>query len=221
LGADNDAKFLSFCGRSHAGRKYFMHRLSLLILLLAFLFAFPNSPVTGAEKRILKETEGYAFSVSPEWRELNFPGLKPKFLFEGSGTTLPPLYQNHPLILTVAVLEIPASSLEEVKNEVLKTYSNFEDRVWEPDHRPTVKKIKLKDGGEAYFMATRFFRTTKGLYQNRYELVAYSHPQKTGVVLSVSIQHGDQDYRVEEKLDFRGKVVDPLFSSFTLKSAPQ
>lgn len=198
-----------------------MYRFFLLILFLATFLAYPNPPVIGAENRILKETVGYSFSVPPEWRELNFPGLKPKFLFEGSGTTLPPLYQNHPLILTVAVLELPGSSLEEVKNEVLKTYSNFEDRVWDPDHRPTVKKIKLKNGGDAYFMATQFFRTTKGLYQNRYELVAYSLSLKTGVVLSVSIQHGDKDYQVEEKLDFKGKVVDPLFSSLNLKSSPK
>ncbi len=186
-------------------------------LFVPGVVALAATTVIGAEVFIHKETARYRFSVPADARDTGVRDFGPRFIFEASGTVLPPLYNDGPLIVNIALLEPPATSLETAKEDALKTYSNYQDRVWEPDYRHTVKRVKLKSGQEAYYLATRFYRSSKGLYQNRYDLVSYSAGDSKGIVLSISIQHGDKTYAVEKALDFTGKLVDPLFNRFEFK----
>jgi len=165
----------------------------------------------------VKETKYYRFLVPSNWREMDLRGYGPTFHFEASGRAYPPMYKDGPLILNIAVIEVDVKSLESAKDSLLRTFSNYHDRVWEKNYKHTIKKIKLKSGHKAYYLATRFYRTTKHLYQNRYELVTYSDRKKGAIVLSTSIQHGDKTFAVAEELDFYGKIVKPLHSSFEIK----
>lgn len=159
--------------------------------------------------------EFYSFSVNPEWRMFERPGPV-RFIFEASGKHYPPVYGKGPLIVIVAVIEQKHNSLEFAKSELVKTYSDFEDRVWFDGDSYSEEFVRLESGHEAWSMATRFFRQSKGLYQNRYELLTYSRQRGNSVLFSVSIQHADSSYVIEDDLNFMEDFIDPIFRSVKL-----
>ncbi len=180
-----------------------------------------SAPPAGTEQgeSARYSTAAYAFSAPTGWRRLEHPSPIIAFQFEGSGIDLPPMHGGYPLMVNVAVLELPEPSLEAATEALLQAYREHPDRVWEEGYQPAVRDYPLQLGGTGRYLATRFFRPSKGMFQNRYDLVTYSETLGKAVVFTVSIQHGDERYDVVETLDFAGRVVEPLFASVSLGAA--
>jgi len=199
------------------------HRMNLRCLLFAFVLLASNTVSSSTDCTAQNDQfecvngDFYSFSVNPKWRAFG-PMGPVSFLFEASGKHYPPVHNKAPLIVTIAVFEKPFDSLQSAKLDVVSTYSNFEDRVWEKDHRHSEKLVELESGQKAWAMSTQFYRSSKGLYQNRYELLSFAEHRETAVIFSVSIQHRDKSFAIAESLRFEKEIVNPLFSSVVLKT---
>ncbi len=199
-------------------RKGFLTNCLVCVLYALAIFHYNANAGTdeNAIKQKVKETEYYGFSVPGNWREMDMKTYGPEFFFEASGRAFPPTYARGPLIVVVVVMEQEAASLEDAKEIMIKTYTDNPDRVLETGFTHNEEKVTLRSGQKAYFLSTRFYRKSKGLYQNRLDLVTFSERKKTAYVFSTSIQHVDSTYSIQDKLGFI-EYIKNIYETFVLK----
>ena len=155
-------------------------------------------------------TDNYEFQIPFNWRQTPTMGQGPEQLFEGSGRALPAAnVDGSPIILTIFFVKQEATDLKNCKDRCLNGYRSNPDRVFPEKFKDGQEKIKLASGQDAYFLNTRFFRTSKDLNQTRFDLCVYSDKAKTGYFYTVSIQYVDKDYKFEDEnklADFAKKL---------------
>ena len=180
-------------------------KIQLIIFSLTILFSsnlFSQNKRTDWDSLKIHEAEYYKLEVPYEWRD--FPaelyGFECYYIAEG--LLLPPFYEEGPVIVRVFMTETEANSLEELKDSVVEGYDKNPDRVFEDDFEPQVEKYVLSSGEDTYLVSTKFFRKSKNLYQNRYDLVLYCDRHKKGYILTLSIQHNDGNYEIAKKWEF-------------------
>lgn len=194
-----------------------MKHFSVLIFSVCFAFT-ANAQNTGTIWDEMKTItmEDYELSVPVDWRDFSGEMTHVENYFEASGLVLPFVYEGSPVILVVFVIKEDADDLESFKDKVVSEYRKNTDRVFEEDFEDLVEPVSLHSGPDAYIISTRFFRKSKSLYQNRYDLLTFSEKSNSGYIYGVSIQHGDKDYDIAEELWFY-QFANILFGYFHLK----
>ncbi len=197
--------------------KHFIY-ISFLFCILTVI-GFSNSKSDAVWKILtVKETQHYKFSVPSKWRELAIKGFGFEHFFIADGQGFPITYNNNPLIVRVFLNIMPykTSSLEEAKNIFMAQHKQNPDRIFAKNFKHLASKIKLKSGQPAYILSSRFYNKSKQLYQSRFDLLAYSTVNKTGYLYTISIQHTDKAYQIDERLNINQFAVK-LYSYFELK----
>ena len=183
---------------------------------MGFMMSFAPSRSDAQEtvEEFREVTSGsFTMNVPTTWREMKMPINGPLLYFTADGRDgLPVSYNGGPLIVTIVVVELRSGSLVECQASVVRGYNQNPDRIFESDTVHRVLPVTLPSGDSAYSVSTRFYRTSKALHQNRYDLVVFSEKAKIGYMVSISIQHNDQAYNVEKELGLR-EYVDRVFAT--------
>jgi hypothetical protein len=162
-------------------------------------------------------SEDYEFRVPETFRQLPTPsGKNPEQFFEANGVGLPITFNQGPVIVTIFLVRERCSSLEDCKHECLEGYRLNSDRVFSAGWQDRQEKLSLGNGQEAWLLHTRFYRSSKGLHQSRFDLVVHSDKAKAGYVFTLSVQHGDASYKIEADLNIPA-YGKSLFSHFQLR----
>jgi len=161
------------------------------------------------------EAGSVRLSVPALWDERTVPVTPPLYLAEVSGL-LAPAWHDGPVMTTVFLVKLPGDSLEDVVESAIEGYTQNPDRVFA--HPPPFghEVVQLASGQEAHLLHLRFFRTSKGLQQSRWDLIIYSSQDEMGYFLTMSVQHVDETFAIEEELHL-ADVAERFFSGLILE----
>jgi hypothetical protein len=192
-------------------------------LHLAFLLSFVTAPVCAQENPILwrqlKTIAGdhYQLRVPENFRQFPVQGRSnPEQFFEASGQGLPITFNQGPLIVNVFLVRDDCSSLDGCKHKCLEGYHANNDRVFPEGWQDGQAEFTLSGGEKAFLLHTRFYRPSKGLRQSRFDLVVYSNKANSGYTYTLSVQHLDETYKVEDELKLPAFAKD-LYRHFQLR----
>ena len=160
-------------------------------------------------------TEIYEFQVPTSWRnygKMMSGGNGPEQFFEASGKGLPVSFNGGPVKISIFLVKLDnEKNLKDAKKSTLNGYFENPDRVFEKKKDITEQNFTLSDKSEAIILNTRFYRTSKGLNQSRYDLITYSEEHKTAYMFTVSIQYIDKTYAFENDnnlVDYSKKLYE-------------
>jgi hypothetical protein len=197
-----------------------MKGITTLIGLLICLTTFSQTVNEMWAETNTISTETYEFQFPDSWRnfgEMMSGGNGPEQFFEASGKGLPVSYNGGPVKVSIFLVKLDnVKNLKDAKKSTVNGYFENPDRVFEKEKDFSEKTFKLSDGSEAIILNTRFYRTSKGLNQSRYDLITYSKKHKTAYMFTVSIQYIDNTYAFEKDNSLMD-YVEKLYQNFKWK----
>lgn len=183
--------------------------------LLISLVAFSQTKKDMWTETDTISTELYEFQVPISWRnygEMMGGGKGPEQFFEASGKGLPISFNGGPVKVSVFLVKLDnVKNLKDAKKSTVNGYFENPDRIFEKKKNFSVQNFILSDNSEAIILNTRFYRTSKGLNQSRYDLISYSKKHKTAYMFTVSIQYIDKTYAFENDnnlVDYAKKLYE-------------
>ena len=165
-------------------------------------------------------SEIYEFQVPTSWR--NYGKMMngkngPEQFFEASGKGLPISFNGGPIKISVFLVKLDkAKNLKDAKESTLSGYFENPDRIFEEENNYSEKIFELSDNSESTLLNTRFYRTSKGLNQSRYDLITYSKAHKTAYMFTVSFQYIDKSYEFETDNNLI-EYAEKLYKTFKWK----
>jgi hypothetical protein len=191
--------------------------LSIFFLIIFQIICSAQSDTTVWNE--MKKVEGtdYNFSVPSKWREMNYTSSGLLNYYEASGLAFPLTYNDNPVIVITCIVKMEdKKNIEEVKESIQRGYKNNKDRVFPENFSSESEELTLKSGEKAYLINTRFFRTSKGLNQSRFDLGTFSEKTGTAYMYTISIQYKDDTYEFEEYFKLKD-FARKLYSYFSYK----
>ena len=194
-----------------------------IITILGLLICLNGFSQTTNE--IWKETdtissEIYEFQVPTSWRsygKMMNGENSPEQFFEASGKGLPISFNGGPIKISIFLVKLDkAKNLKDAKESTISGYFENPDRIFENENNYSEKTFDISDNSESILLNTRFYRTSKGLNQSRYDLITYSKEHKTAYMLTVSFQYIDKSYEFEADNNLIG-YAENLYNTFKWK----
>ncbi len=190
-----------------------MGRIIAIFGILFSLTAFSQTEDKEWAEPNTISTELYEFEVPKAWRNYGkmMRGKKgPEQFFEASGKGLPISFNGGPVKISIFLVKLEkAESLKDAKESTINGYFENPDRIFEKKNNYSEQNYTLSDKSKGIILNTRFYRTSKGLNQSRYDLITYSEKHKTAYMFTVSIQYIDKTYAFEEEnnlMDYAKKL---------------
>jgi len=192
--------------------------LLALLYLVVHTPLYPQGKVTPDEEKYdTINATGYVLTVPMAWRQLTGgDGYISTRVFDAGGVSFPVQHNGKDVVAIMFLMEKECGSIEEARQLCLRSCSDSQGKTDLTADDYQLKHFRLASGQQAYKIHTRFYRPSNGLYQSRYDLVAYSAKTGKAYFYTVTLQYNDNTTAFETQYNLDGYATY-LFSKLLLK----